>query len=268
MSSLIIKNDNLPDYLQPAMIDTGTEGMGQFIVPPRIKVVQPVSRGEYKDKFSPGDAVLVPQMIRIISLDIDEKNRPKNESSAVIFTPLFFFPEFCLWNPLEAKGNLPMIRESSFDPTSAVAIKARDAKRRFEACPEMPEKMMRYVEHLNFVVLIHVEGLNMLPAVMSFSRAEHRAGSNFAALCKMRMAPMYGCKFAFRTRYRENDKGQWYGIDVENPPEAVGAFVDKATFEYTSYQYRELKAAHADRALRVDHEADDIVEGQVQNTEL
>jgi hypothetical protein len=268
MSKIIVTNDNLPDYLKPALADTGTEDMGQFIVPPRIKIVQPVSRGEYKDKFSPGDTVLVPQMIRVTGLQVDEKNRPKTESDGVIFTPLFFFAEYCLWNPLEAKGNMPMIRESSFDPGSVLAIKARDSKRRLEPCPEIPDKMMRYVEHLNFVVLIHAEGLNMLPAIMSFSRAEHRSGTNFAALIKMRMAPMYGCKFAFRTRYRENDKGQWYGIDVENPPEAMGSFVDEATFKYTSFQYNELKKAHADRSIRVDHDFDDVVEGQTVNTEL
>lgn len=269
-NELTLKNDNLPAHLQSAMIDTGTEGMGQFIIPPRIKIVQPVSRGEYKDKFSPGDAVLVPQLIKITSLEVDDRGRPKNESAGVVFTPLFFFPEYCLWNPLESKGNMPMIRESSFDPTSALAVRARDPKRRFEACPEIPDKMMRYVEHLNFVVLIHADGLNMLPAILSFSRAEHRAGSNFIALIKMRMAPMYGCKFIMKTRYRENDKGQWYGVDVENPPEAVGAFVDEDMFAYTSYQYNELKKAHADKSIQVNHDFDeDALEGQVlHNTEL
>jgi hypothetical protein len=249
--------------------DTGTDGMGQFIIPPRIKIVQPVSRGEYKDKFSPGDAVLVPQMIRIVGLQLDEKNRPKNESDSVIFTPLFFFPEYCLWNPLEAKGSMPMIRESSYDPQSHLAVRARDPKRRFEPCPEMPDKQMRYVEHLNFVVLIHADGLNMLPAIMSFSRAEHRAGSNFIALIKMRMAPMYGCKFVFKTRYRENDKGQWYGIDIENPHETIGSFVDEETFKFTSYQYTELKKAHADRSLRVDHDLEDeVIDATAINPEL
>jgi hypothetical protein len=267
---LIIQNDNLPEYMRSALADTGTEGMGQFIVPPRIKIIQPVSRGEYKEKFSPGDAALVPQMLRITTLETDERNRPKNESAGVVFTPLFFFPEFCAWNPLEAKGTLPMIREASYDPASLIAAKARDPKRRLEPCPEMPEKMIRFVEHLNFVVLIHAEGLNMLPAVMSFSRAEHRSGSNFIALIKMRMAPMYGCKFVFKTKYRETEKGQWYGIDVENPPEAIGAFVDDRTFKYTTYQYNELKKAHESRLIRVDHDFEDgeVIDGQVNNTEL
>jgi hypothetical protein len=267
MSSLIPKNDNLPTFMQA--VETGAEDMGQFIVPPRIKIVQPVSRGEYKEKFAPGDAVLIPQMIKVTGLILDEKNRPTNESDGVVFTPLFFFPEYCLWNPLESKGTLPMIRESSFDPQSHLAAMARDPSRREMPCPEMPDKKMRCVEHLNFVILIHAEGLNMLPAVMSFSRAEHRSGSNFIALMKMRMAPIYGCKFVFRTRYRENDRGQWYGIDVENPPEAVGGFVDEETFAFTKFQYLELKKAHENRILQVNHDDEDTLEGQVvHNPEL
>jgi len=262
----LITNENLPTFLQ-GITDTGTEDMGQFIVPPRIKVVQPVSRGEYKEKFAPGDAVLIPQMIKVTGLILDEKNRPQNESDAVVFTPLFFFPEYCLWNPLESRGTLPMVRASSFDPKSDIAIASRDPNRREVPCPEMPDKKMRYVEHLNFIVLIHGDGLNMLPALMSFSRSEHRAGTNFMALIKMRMAPMYGCKFVFRTRYRENDRGQWYGIDIENPPEAIGAFVDDKTFAVTQHHYLELKKAHADKAIRVDH--DDILDAEVvHNPEL
>lgn len=264
MSDLILRNENLPAHLR-VVTETGAEDMGQFIVPPRVKIIQPTSKGEYREKFSPGDAILVPQMIKIVGLRLDERNRPTNESDGVIFTPLFFFPEYCLWNPLESRGTLPMIRASSFDPKSDIAAACRDPQRRLTPCPEMPTENMRYVEHLNFIILMHGEGFNVIPALLSFSRAEHRAGTNFIALMKMRLAPIYGCRFEMKVRYRSNDRGQWYGIDVDNPQ--IDPFVDERTFEITKHHYHELKKAHENRAIKVDHD-DDVIDSTVVNTEL
>lgn len=267
MSDLITSNPNLPAFLQGEH-DLGTQDLGQFIVPPRIKIIQPISRGEYKELFNPGDAVLIPQKLKITGLQVDEKSkRPLNRSDDIIFTPLFFFPEYCIWNPQELKGQ-PMIRERSFDSKSRIAAMARDRDQRMFPCPEMPDKKCRAVEHLNFVILLHLEGFSLMPSVLSFARAEHRAGSNFAALIKMRMAPMYACKFVFHTAYRENEQGQWYGIDVENPPEAVGAFLDEASFIKTKQMYTDLKTAHDERRIVVDHQDEDTLEGQVVNSEL
>jgi hypothetical protein len=108
-----------------------------------------------------------------------------------------------------------------------------------------------------------------MPVLMSFSKAEHRAGTNFMALAKMRMAPLYSMKFVFNTVYRTNDKGQWYGIDVSNPEEAVGPWVDDATYARLGDLHKELRSAHADKAIQVNHDDDlDTVEGVVHNTDM
>ena len=260
MSDLIV--NQLPDYLSVPKGEMGTEEMSQYIIPPRVKLIQPTTKGAYREKFSEGDMVLTPQMIKITGLEFDDnKKRALGYSSEVIFTPLFFFVEWCCWNPQEAK-ELPMIREQTFDPKHIIAAKAKDAKRRVEPCPEFPEKNIRFVEHLNFIVAFHGDGFNALPpAILSFSRSEHRSGTNFMTLLKMRNAPMYGCKFAMNVQFRENDQGVWYGIDVKNPGEAVGPFVTAEQFAVTKKTYTELKEAHEARQLRVDYADDDVLEG-------
>lgn len=266
-------NVQKPDYLANLQIsreDFGTELMSQYIIPPRLKVVQPLSRGEYKEKFTPGDAVLAPQMLKVIGLDVDDKHRPMNKSQQVLFTPLFFFAEFICWNPLQAT-TLQAVRERSFDPNSIIAKKARDQNaRQSEPCPEYPDKPLSYQEHLNFVCLLHLEGLNTLPVVIPFSRAEFKIGRNFMSLIKTRVAPMYACKFAFNVVFRENEKGQWYGLNIENPPENVGGFVDEAMFKMCKEQYDELKKAHSENRIVVDLDDNDAqtLDGQVVSSEM
>ncbi len=271
MTKSLAIQDTRPAHLMVAQDqgDLGIENMGIHIVPPRLKVVQPTSKGVYAEKFAPGDIVLTPQQLLVTRLLFDEESkRPMGHSPEVLFTPLFFFPEYCVWNPLD-RGSLPMIREQSLDPKSAIAIKARDFKSRSAPCPEMPDKFITYVEHLNFVVMIHSEELTM-PLVMSFSKAEHKVGSNFMTMLQMRRTAIYGCQFVFRSQYRESPKGRWYGIDIDQPPVALGSWVtDPDQFERNKQQYLRLKEAHADKALVVDH-SDDASEilGEVVNSDM
>lgn len=246
--------------------DSGVDNLAQFIVPPRLKIVQPTSK--LVDDFTMGDVLLMPQKMRVTGLQLDEKKRLGKNSDSILFTPLFFFAEYCVWNPLEDKSQ--MIIESTYDQTSEIAQRARDYKRRREPHPTLEGKYITYREHLNFIVLMHLEGFNVLPCLMSFAGAEHRSGTNFAAMIKMRMAPMYACQFTFKVASRENDRGRWYGLDIENPTEQLGGFVNEQMFSVTKKFYADLKAAHEARNIRVEHDVDDsdILEGQVVNPEL
>jgi hypothetical protein len=268
MNNLSTINKNLPAFMQEEH-DLGVADMKRFIVPPRLKIVQPLSKGVYAEKFNPGDLVMTPAAQLIIGLDVDAKKRALATSQQVIFTPLFFFAEFCAWNPLETRGNLPAIRERSFDENSMVAKRCRDANLRFEPCPEMLEKNIRFVEHLNFLIQIHTEDMLLPPVIISFSKAEHTVGRNFMNLIMMRRAPIYGCKFAMNVAQRENQKGVWFGLDVDNPPEAVGGFIDNIEmFNALKAIHLELKAAHNDKNIVVDFDDDDEVEGSATPSEM
>lgn len=250
----------IPDFMQGTE-HLGTEDLGQFIVPPRLKVVQKQS-GDAFSEFDPGDVIAVPQMILVSPIKKDDRGRGLPEGEPFFFTPIFFFPEWCLWNPLETKGTLPAIRERTTDPKSPIAVKSKNQATWFEPCPESPEHECRYVEHLNFVVVLRGEHeMAGIPVVMSFSRSEHRYGSSFAALLKMRKAPIFGCQFQAQVGYRTNAKGQWHGIAVTNPAGETGItpFIqDEQTFRLYEGLHKEMKLAYEAGKVQVDY--DDVVE--------
>lgn len=247
-----------PDFMKEA--DKGTELLKQYVQPPRLKVVQPTARKPFSDLFKQGDVVAVPMMQKVGSYD--ETDRGKLPLFA--FVPVFFWPEWCLWNPLDTRGTLPAVRERSLDAKSVLAIKARDDKKReSEVCPEMPAKdgkklYLSYREHLNYMIVpLAPHVLADMPICMSFSKGEHRAGSNFSSIITMRKAPLYGCQFEAFARERENAKGRWYGIDVDNPREGSGVtpfIMEPERFEAFKGIYEEFKKAYDERLLVVDFE--------------
>ena len=155
-----------PSYITPENRNLGAEDFGQYIKPPRMKIVQPTSRAPLSEKFAPGSAVLVPRMELIA-----EKGKP------FLFTPIFFFPEWCTWNPLAAPG-LSTIRARSYDPKSSIAVKCRDKATRSEVCPEAPSLQITHQEHLNLAVILHgVDGMEETPVIMTFVRGEYVTGA-------------------------------------------------------------------------------------------
>jgi hypothetical protein len=248
---------SMPAFMQGS--DLGVEDLGQYVIPPRLKVLQPLSdRETFLSKFDVGDVIAVPQMVLVAPTVKDEKDKPTEDGEPFHFIPVFFFPEWCLWNPIQTRGTLPAIVARTTDPTSTIAAKSRSPALWNEPCPEAPEFMCRYVEHLNFVIVILGDhDLTGIPVIMSFSRAEHRRGSNFASLIKMRKAPLYGCQFEARVGPRSNNKGHWYGIDVTNPSgdSGIEPFVqEKDVFGHLEGLHLEYKKAHEDAKIRVDYE--------------
>jgi hypothetical protein len=248
---------SVPSFMQnDAQI--GTEVLRQYVIPPRVKVVQPTSKEPFSKLFNVGDVVLVPQMVTVAPVILDDKKRPTDTGTPFHFIPVFFFAEWCIWNPYQLKGSLPPIRERTIDPKSEIAIRARNPETRLAPCPEDQKWNIRYCEHLNYCVVLTGEGMAAgTPVVMSFVRSEHRAGSNFASLIKMRRAPIFGCQFEAVSRYRKNDQGEWYGIDVMNPSvesDMGGWVTDEAVYEMLRVKHLELKQSHDESRIVVDHE--------------
>jgi len=248
----------------PAFMDgtDGTESLSQYIIPPRMKIVQKQSGSPFDERFNPGDVIVVPQM-----LQITDKEKP------FYFLPIFFYPEWCVWNPIQMRGTLPVIRERTLDPNHPLVAKSRDPKLWSEPCPESPEYALRIVEHLNFVVLLLGDvALSDTPVVVSFMRAEHRCGSNLAALIRMRKAPIFGCQFEAHVGHRENQKGSWFGIDVGNPSDQTicGSFVeDEIFFEHCRELHEQYKSSHEASKIVVEYdEGTEEVPGDSTDTEF
>lgn len=250
------KDSSVPDFIQDDVGPSGLEDLKNYIVPPRIKVVQPLSGTAFKERFSEGDTVLTPSMISIADIIKNENGKPTKHGESWEFVPVFFFAEFIAWNPRKLNATLPSIRERSVDPGSALASKCRNRETWFEPCPENVEESIRNTEHLNFIVVPLSGECAGTPCVMSFCRSEMKAGTAFASLAGMRKTKLYGRVFQAQVGWRENIEGEWYGIDVTNPDdEESGPYVtDEAVYNSFKKLHFEMKKAHAAQLIRPDYE--------------
>ncbi len=245
-------NPDLPVHMQDVPEgEYGLDQVGQFIVPPRLKVVHGMSDEEVRKVFGVGDVIIVPTMQLVAPMKRHARSGQPVSSPGFLFTPLFFWVEYCTWDDITQRGKGPAVMERSLEPSSDIAVKARSPNRRFEKIDE--NRTIRHVEHLNF--LVQVEDDELPPAIMSFERGDHTAGAKFCGLLQSRKAPIYGCVFQANLSERKNDKGQWWGLDIANPDD--GPWVDDAeqfaTFKGLNAGFRK---AHADKLLRPDYEGE------------
>lgn len=247
----------VPDFMQSK--STGLEEMKQFIRPPRLKVVQKSSDDRYLDVFNPGDVIIVPQMMLLSPMGDDKEGAPFH------IVPIFTFAEWCTWTPLALRGQVPGVIYRTQDVNDPIVVKAQNPKTRFETINYDGQDIeCRHVEHINFLfVLVGEHELAGTPMAMSFSRGEHGSGASALSLLSLRQAPIYGCNIECTCRYRKNDKGTWYGLDLSNPSEDSGVepFVqDKANFESLEKAHTEMKKAHANAIIDIEHDDPDAEE--------
>lgn len=259
-------DESLPEHLRPkAGETTGLEGASNILVPPRLKVIQKQSASELLAQFDPGTVVAMPQKAIIAPMVKDKiTNRNTETGARFYFVPLFQFSEFCLWEP---NGVKPCIVDRSFDPRSKLAFQARERATMPHPSLKGPDGqplLRKFVEHLNFIVLLLRNGdFESLPVTISFQRGEYRSGQAFLTLATMRKTFLYGCRFAASVHGpssgRKNAQGEWYGIDVENP--GVEDNLDPLVREVEKFnQYRDmatyLQTKHAEGNIQVDHDDD------------
>lgn len=239
----------------------GTESLIQYIIPPRIKIVQKASDSDLLERFNPGDVIIVPSNTMICAMGM-KGGKSTGESVGFSFTPLFFFPEYCAWNPIQLKGQVPAIRERSFDPQSQIALNSRNANTRMQPHPDYDDMKIRFVEHLNFMV--YMQGLEEA-AVLSFSRAAHTAGRSFCSLIRLRRAPIYGCMFQATVVHKKNAQGDWWEIAVENP--ATEQWIEESQYADFKQKHEEFTEAHQKAMIRPDYGDDNKTGETPVNTE-
>jgi len=170
------------------------------------------------------------------------------------FVPLFFYPEWIQTTPMELSGQEPFIRARSLDPRSELAQKARNRDTWFEQHPTRPDLEIANRECLNFVVMPYNHPLAGTMCILTFSKSGFREGSNLASMIKMRKAPIYGQVFEANSNgNRKNNKGQWWGLDLNLPAEP---WTSAAEFEQFKELHLELLKTHKEGLLQVDY--DDI----------
>ena len=244
----------LPEFLQGEV--QGLERLKEFVVPPYIKIVQKQASDELLTHFGTGDVILSPANAVICEMPRNTKGRPLEDAhTSFKIVPIFFYPEWLTWNPVELKGTEPAIRYRTVDPNDPVVAKARSSKLRQEPHPDKPELKIRHVEHLNFLVCLYEHSLGGDAAVLSFSRGEWSSGSKFANLIKMRKASLFGCVFEAVLGHRINDKGDWYGFDMCNPSDC-SPWVTEEEYKVFEALHKEFEKLHADAKLQAAYDTE------------
>lgn len=234
--------DNVPAHIKEDKVQ-GVSDIKNFVRPPRMKIVQFI-KGDAYDKFDPGTVLVVPQ--------IQEIKMP------FLFTPLFFFPEWCVWNPLEMKGQLPVIRERSLDPAGELANKSRDKSTRSWPCPENDDYKCVVSEHLTLIVMIHGDTpVQNVPVVLNFLRGEYGTGTSLLSMIQLRQQSIYSCVFEAnvdKKKPRTNAKGKWFGFDFTNPTEVSPWVDDNAVHLVYKGIHESLALSHSRNEIKVDHD--------------
>jgi len=234
-----------PDYLANyAEGDHSTDGMDEYRVLPRHKVVQGASDQVLQDLFGVGTVIIQPGNAKVW----------KREEPPFKFVPVLFFVEFCKWGDLKDKENVIVAR--SFDPTSDIAKKAKNADTRIEVYaghedkPPSEQWKYRYVQHFRFVGVIYDQEhpLNETPLTISFEKGEFFTGQNFISAIKMRkvaievdgktqsiQVPLYAQVWNISASLRDRGDKKWWGLDVVHQEELVAP-----------EHIEEMKAMHGD----------------------
>lgn len=249
----------------------------QYVQPPRLKIIQSMTKQELKQQFNEGDLLVMPSREVVAPVSLNEFKKPGDEGTPFHIVPVFFYTEYVAWNPLAAAqaGQMPFTRERSFDKNSKLAQKCRTPNMREEPCSECPPdaqgnpQKIRNQEHLNFLVALPFHPtLYETPVLMSFSRGEFGTGCSFSSLLSMRGTSFdcYYNQFVCYTKRRTNAKGNWFGFNIVNPAfpregEADMRYVSADLAEYYKQLYQAFKEKHAAGLIVSDYEDDEVSGG-------
>lgn len=229
---------NRPAFLSDPSVQVDNSDLNQYSKPPRIKVVQALSRPPVKPPFKEGDVVVVPQLVKI-----------GDNEEPFTFVVVHFFPSWVCLNPIQMQGTLRSIREFSMDPQSDVAKNAKSFAK--IKCPENPEFYLKYNETLNFFVIL--EGhpdLDDMPVHLFFSRGGYQVGQQLIGELQLRKAPRYACRFRACSASLTNKQGQaWQALKFFNDPQP---WVDEAHFRKYEKLHKDLDDLIRARAVDLD----------------
>lgn len=218
----------LPDYLQGKEVK-GVETMREYVVLPRLKIVQKQSNAD-NYPVGIGGLCIMPTAEIVADIERDTKGTPVDKGQPIFITPVFFFVDWATWNPYELKGTEPSIVDRTADRNHPIAVKSRDAKTRFEEYKDDKGNVRndaqgkplqrKHIETLNFVCVQHLpEGRLSDPFIVGYSSAEHFTGKKFSTLIQSRNASLFACVFQAQAVKRPPRKGNdWYGVEMTNPP--------------------------------------------------
>ena len=209
-----------PDWMKNQPIE-GVEELARVVRPPRLKIIQKQSGSELQAKFNVGDVILSPMGELLAAFN------KGGVPSPFLFTPIFYFEEFCQWAPLALKGKVPMITARTTNPMDALAKKCLSNETRTEMLTEVNGQLLgqayefKNLQHLNFICVVNHDGhpLNGTMFLMTFASGSFAVGTRLASLIKQRKASPFMCIFqgSVNPTPRKNERGDWYVLEFTQP---------------------------------------------------
>lgn len=254
-----------PSYLAHYVEDDHSlEGMEEYRILPRLKIIQSMTDSGLKEAFGEGSVIIRPGDTLVWDKDMPPFS----------LVPQFFWVEFCKWADRRDVESNPVV-EKTQDPTSIVAKKARDPEAREEPYEgegnKKKPKCYRYVEHLNFACVVYGDHpLSGTPVTISFNRGEFGQGRNFISAVRMRrttieteegnqsiQVPLWAQVWDFSVGFRDRGEKKWYGFDFTPADPPLVSPEDAAEMREAHEALRELNEK---QKLGVDYVDEDEVE--------
>jgi hypothetical protein len=178
-------------------------------------------------------------------------------------TVLFAYDQFCVHNPYDRPEGTPFIREQTFDFNSEIAQKCRNFVT--EASPDDPTKEIKYVTHINALIVIHgIEALRNIPIMLTQSSGEAKSGRRMLDLLAARTSdgtPIYAHNLMVKEATHKSGSNEWEGLDFSNPTADVdvGRFVTAEQFPVFKKLHEQCKADKAKFVINFDDEREESV---------
>lgn len=250
----ITKVEPAGGFLTKVQDDKSLDSMAEFMIVPRLKIVQGSAATELKERFGEGSVIIRPGDAMVV--DPDE--------GGFLFVPHFFFVEYCKWSDYKDKDSNAIL-DRTFDPTHDVAKRSMDPDKRdevYEGDDKKPAKSQRfysYVQHFCWPGVIYGNHpLAGTPVVLSMERGEFGNGRNFITAIQMRRhevdgervkVPLWAQVWSLKVSERPATvANSWLGFDFE----AQGVITDGEAEQFRD-DHLELARLHEENRLRVDH---------------
>jgi hypothetical protein len=206
--------NDAPAWLVDASKDapSGLETVSNMLLPPKLMIRQGLTNSdEVRNMFREGEIYLAPDLRKLWT----------HGEQPVRFTPILCFSEWTLNNP---NGMKPFVIERTTDPNHKIARASRNAETRSipipgSQDPKAPGQPLykTAVEHLTFLVVLHIENGPQMPVLLDFSKAGLMHGKRFNNLIVARNQPLYAGVYELSTATQVNQGQTFHVWSVTNP---------------------------------------------------
>jgi hypothetical protein len=260
-------------FLSKYVEDNSLASLSEYVIVPRLKIIQAMSAQELKDKIGGEGFVCVRPGDQLVAEKIDATT-----GGSFLFVPQFFFNEWCLWADRRDKDS-PRIIKRSYDPASDIAKNAANPDKRIEIYEGQERKRSEdqwkrsYVHHFCYAGVIYGDhALAGTSVVLSMERGEFGNGKQFNTAISMRRhaledgsrvkVPLWAQVWELNAKFRDMGDRKWWGFDFKAPTgEGVAAIIRDDQEDEFQAEHLRLAELHENNKLRVDHAEGDETEG-------